>query len=179
MKYNSNDDMTRLKDSFISLFDSFNGEQEASDIAYEYVSGAWKFISSSKDPSKLDLTFASFGAVVDLIGGYVLRRERLIYMYGNDDQMTYGIEDVINTIKGYVLLTVFCQLEENRRSPGFILEGDRICIRYFTDSGSVGVYDPVDAVYEVMNSMELIRIGSMLKGNFDAEPLFAGLPYFE
>ena len=51
MKYNSNDDMTRLKDSFISLFDSFNGEQEASDIAYEYVSGAWNFISSSSDKS--------------------------------------------------------------------------------------------------------------------------------
>ena len=179
MNYNSNDDMTRLKDSFISLFDSFNGEQEASYIAYGYVSGAWDFISSASDPSKLDLTFASFGPVIDLIASYVLQRERVVFMYGNDDKMTYGIEDVVNTVKGYILLTVFCQLEENRRSPGFILEGDRICIRYFTDSGSVGVYDPVDAVYEVMNSMELIRIGSMLKGNFDAEPLFAGLPYYE
>jgi hypothetical protein len=181
MNYNNNDpyDMTRLQDSFLSLFDSFGGDTEASNIAYQYVAGAWRFISSSGAGDKLDLTFSSFDTVLDLIGGYVLERERLIYRLGTDEAMEYGIEDVIDTIKGYILLTVFCQLEENRRSPEFILEGDRICIKYFTDSGSVGVYDPVEAVCEVMNSMQLIRIGSVLKGNFDTEPLYAGLPFYE
>lgn len=181
MNYNNNEhnNMTRLQDSFLTLFDSFCGDNEASAIAYQYVSGAWRFISSSGVGHKLDLTFASFGPVVDIIGGFVLERERLIYTKGTDEDMQYGVEDVIDTIKGYILLTVFVQLEENRRAPEFILDSDRICIKYITESGSEGFFDPVEAVCDVMNSMELIRIGSIVKGNFDTEPLFAGLPYYE
>ena len=68
-------------------------------------------------------------------------------------------------------------MDDNDREPKFILEKERICIRYYTESGSTAIYDPVEAVYDVLYSMELIRIGSMLKGNFDIEPLYAGLPH--
>lgn len=175
---NSSYDMMRLQDSFLTLFDSLGSDPAASQLAYQYVAGAWNYISSYEDPSILDLSFRSFNEVLDLIGGYVLEREQMLYFKGSDSGMTYGIEDVIETVKGYTLLTVFLQLDDNGREPEFFLEDDRICIRYYTESGYTGVYDPVEAIYDVMNSMELIRIGSMLKGNFDIEPLFAGLPHY-
>ncbi len=180
MDHNNNGSygMMRLQDSFLSMFDAFGNDPVGSSIAYGYVAGAWNYISSYSDPRVLDLSFGSFSEVLDLIGGYVMERERMISRKGSADEMRYGIEDIIDTVKGYLLLTVFLQLDDNDREPKFILEKERICIRYYTESGSTGIYDPVEAVYDVLYSMELIRIGSMIKCHLDAEPLFAGLPYF-
>lgn len=181
MKYNDNDPcgMTRLQDSFLSLFDSLGANTEASVMAYQYVAGAWNLISTSDEPDRLDLSFKSFDKILDILGDYVLDREQILLMTGSDEDMSYTIEEVIDSIKGYVLLTVFCQLDEYRREPEFFMNTDRICIKYFSDSGSTSVFDPLEAIYEVMESMEIIRFGYMLKCDFVMEPLLAGIPYYD